>query len=62
MAFDLAADPGEYDNLYGKAQWVPEMERLGQAWLVGQSYGEQVEVGAMSQAQEDALRALGYVE
>ena len=62
MAFDLAKDPGEYRNVYSTAEWVPELEALGQAWLAGQSFGEQVEVGEMSPAQEEALRALGYME
>ena len=62
MAFDLAADPGEHKDVYAKAEWVPELEALGQAWLAVQSYGEQVEVGAMSAEQEEALRALGYMD
>lgn len=62
QAFDLATDPGEYDNVYKTASWVPEVEALAEAWLLAQTQGEAVEVGELSAQQEEALRALGYIE
>jgi len=61
--YDLGADPAEERNLAGRGLPVErELEGLLDRWLEDRREGPEAESRALSDAEKEKLRSLGYLE